>query len=516
MIGIGSILFYLPEDIFIWIRNYLSHDDYHYLLNTSKHQFADIKRRTIYFTLNKQKSKLYLTDKIFQSLLLSKVENGWNQISIQYDGSSLSCTDDIPPIHHFEGKSHIIPHYLWNKFHSFSGTLSETSRELPPLTNVKALDLNFQNYAQRVNLGGLSHLTKLTLLDVLNMDITPLQHIPDLRLSSRMITGLENTTSDFSMFKNQKRLELFNCLNLTNVTTFRTIRTLNLYKCDNLQDVRPLYGIYDLTLNWCECVKDISGLGNHHRLTLKLMSSSLTGYERLLHIPNVILHHSNITDLTVLQYAKVVSLRGCDKELDVGPLSNVKKLDIQTHSVLVNLDRLGNIPSLSLQLEDASNEVNDELLPYLNNRRLCLLARKWNITSFSSFSSSIQDLTIGRSGKLAALIHEGKGVKYFEQLQFLTLEQIDGLNTLHVDGFADIPNVTLVHCHELHDLNGLGGNRSVDLDCCWGLRDVSSIAKVPIVTLNCCSDVKDVESLSKVPRLKILNNVGRRNNRSFF
>ncbi len=508
-------IYYLSEDIFILIRNYLSNDDYHYLLNASKSLFADIKRRTIYFTLNKQRSKQYLSDKIFQLLLLSKVENGWNQISVQYDGSSLSCTDEIPPIHQFEGKSHIIPHYLWNKFHSFSGTLSETSRELPPLTNVKVLEVNFQSYSQRVNLDGLSHLTKLTLLDVLDMDITPLQHIPDLRLSSRMIAGLENTTSDFSMFKHQKRLELYHCPNLTNVTSFRAIRTLYLYKCDNLEDVRPLHGIYDLTLNWCERVKDISGLGNHHRLTLKLMSSSLNGYESLLHIPNVILHHSNITDLKVLQYAKAISLRGCDKELDVSSLSNVMKLDIQTLSRLINLDKLGNIPSLSLQLEDESNEVNDELLSCLKNRRLCLFARKWNITSFFAFSSSIQDLTIGRSGLLAALIHEGKGTKYFEQLQSLTLEHIDGLKTLNVDGFADIPNLTLVHCY-MQNLDGLGRNRSVDLDCCWGVMDVSSIANVPIVTLNCCSDVKDVECLNNVPRLKILNNVGRRYNRSSF
>lgn len=70
----------LPEVIFPLIQSYLSHDDYHFLLNTSKNSFADLKKRSIYFVLNEESTKQYLTDKTFQSVILSKVENGWKQI----------------------------------------------------------------------------------------------------------------------------------------------------------------------------------------------------------------------------------------------------------------------------------------------------------------------------------------------------------------------------------------------------------------------------------------------------
>ena len=47
----------LPDVIFALLQNYLTNDDYHYLLNASRQYFGDLKRRTIYFRLNAKKSK---------------------------------------------------------------------------------------------------------------------------------------------------------------------------------------------------------------------------------------------------------------------------------------------------------------------------------------------------------------------------------------------------------------------------------------------------------------------------
>ncbi len=78
----------LPQDIFHLIQTFLSNDDYHYFLNSSKRLFCDFKRKTIFFKLNQEGSYLYAMNKEFQRLLLSKVENGWNQIGIYCNDSS--------------------------------------------------------------------------------------------------------------------------------------------------------------------------------------------------------------------------------------------------------------------------------------------------------------------------------------------------------------------------------------------------------------------------------------------
>ncbi len=134
-----SIIYSIPEIILTFIQNYLTDNDQHYFFNTSKYLFADLKKRIIYFQLNKVKSEQYLQDKLFQSLLLSKVENGWNQIGIKYFG--LKLPEEIPPIHNFDAEGHV-PFHLWNKFHSFAATLPADVKELPDLPNVKELQFN--------------------------------------------------------------------------------------------------------------------------------------------------------------------------------------------------------------------------------------------------------------------------------------------------------------------------------------------------------------------------------------
>jgi hypothetical protein len=242
-----SIIYSIPEIIFTLIQNYLSNIDKHYFFNSSKYLFIDLKKRMIYFQLNKVKSQQYLQDKLFQSLLLSKVENGWNQIGIKYFGSR--CPEEIPPIHNFYAEGRTVPFHLWNKYHSYAATLPADVEELPDLTNVKELQLTFDDDLQTVDLSKLSHLNKLSLGQVNDMDMTPLQYIPDVTILSGLVYDGGNTNHDFSMFHRQKRLELWDCRNLTNINSFHSIRILHLFRCPNLQkDLSPLKGIYDLAL----------------------------------------------------------------------------------------------------------------------------------------------------------------------------------------------------------------------------------------------------------------------------
>lgn len=59
----------LPEVIFRLIQTFLSSYDYHYLVNSSKRLFGDLKRRTIYFQLSEKWSRQYVEDKDFKRMV---------------------------------------------------------------------------------------------------------------------------------------------------------------------------------------------------------------------------------------------------------------------------------------------------------------------------------------------------------------------------------------------------------------------------------------------------------------
>ena len=104
------------------------------------------------------------------------------------------------------------------------------------------------------------------------------------------------------------------------------IQQLALAACPNIQDIRPLKGIRDLSISSCPQISDISCLGNHYRLEIRNCSSKLIGYEVLLNIPVVHLESCDISDLSVLQHAREVSLIKCNKVREVTYLRNVKKI----------------------------------------------------------------------------------------------------------------------------------------------------------------------------------------------
>jgi len=199
-----------------------------------------------------------------------------------------------------------------------------------------------------------------------------------------------------------------------------------------------------------------------------------------------------ITNLNAFQHAKIVYLHDCYYKipvLDVSPLKNVKKIDIVhgseenpflsslenlSQTSIINLEQLGQVPSLSLVFRDECNEVTDTLLSSLKNKRLRLLSNHWKISSFSAFSAEIQDLTIGSSDVITQHINEGNVVSFFHHLQSLAFEFLPSLTSVNMDALAEIPNLKFINCRQLVNLNGLAKNRSVELWWCSKLADVSS------------------------------------------
>ncbi len=347
----------LPQDIFQLIQTLLTNDDYHYFLNSSKRLFGDLKRKTIFFKLTKERSIEYAKNTEFQHLLLSKVENGWNQIGIICSDSfgtgpkNILASRDIPidlPICNIYGNNAKLPFHLWNNYKSINCELFLSGVcEIPPFPNVKDLHLlvctsPYADTTPMIDLRGFSHLSSLHINDLKVKDIASLKDIPCLSLS-----GCKEIT-DFSVLSNQKELRLSSCPGLTDVKSFREIRKLNLFDCSNISDVSSLKGVYDLTIQACSNIKDVSCLGNHHRLSL---SGIWSGFDALLHIPHVHLMECFIENVSVLRFAKSVYLYQCPKIDSVNPLKTVKKV-ILINSGKSGFTELAKVPDLFLSLHD--------------------------------------------------------------------------------------------------------------------------------------------------------------------
>ncbi len=492
----------LPEVIFRLIKTFLSSDDYHYFLNSSKERFGELKKKSIFFSLNRRWSSQYINNLDFQRVLLNKVDNGWNQIGVELSDNSTSI--EIPsdlPIHKIVAVSGILPVTLWNNYHSIVCPYESEASEIPPIPNVREMKLFLARGS--VDFNSFRHLKKLELSKkdsfTLPPDIASLRNIPDLTIEK--FSNIE----DFSMFSNQKILKILFCNLLTNVDSFRYIHKLELYCCKNITDIHLLHGIYDLSIMYCEGIKDISGLGNHHRLKLGGWSSNtITNFNCLISIPHVSLDNCFIKDISVCKCAKSVYLNNCSNIFDVGSLKNLEKVEIITSIIdnkLIGLHELGNIKDLSLYLNH-HQVINDDLLSQFNNHRLKLSSRNMKITSLSVFSRSVKHLTIVNGNTFARRINEGQG----SLLQHLTSLTLDSVAMGRLEGLGSIPNLTLLGCDYIKSLDGLGRNRSVVVKGCRYLEDVSSLATVPIVTIRFCKKLSEqsFECLKQVPRLKIV------------
>jgi hypothetical protein len=485
---------HLPEVLFRLIHTFLSNDDYHYLLNTSKRLFEDLKRKTIYFPLNVATSITYLQDEDFQRLLLSKVENGWEQIGVHFsrrrrDFAGKEIPPDLP-IHQI-AEVEKLPPEQWNNYKSIK-FFGKSQCFIPSIPNVRELSLPSND--KFFDFTPCQSLSKLSISDrhrkrCFVEDITPLSKIPHLTVGS-----LVNVT-DFSMLYSQTYLKIFDCDGLTDVTSFRFIRQLTLMECHNITDVSALNGVYDLTLDDCQGVEDITRLGNHHRLVLSSLNENVTDFNCLLHIPHVSVEDCSILDLNVLRYATSVRIALLEELCDVRALKNVKKVEIYyIVGTIVGLEELRDVPDLAYYFTGRTD------VSCVQNERLSLYNPSLQITGLSVFSIKIKHLTISMSEVFAKFVNEGQG----SLLGHLTSLTLDTLPVKSLQGFRDIPTVSLRYCDSLQSLDGLGGNRCVEVRNCDSLEDVSSVSTVTIVTIEGCSKLteKSYECLKKVPRLK--------------
>ncbi len=88
----------LPDVILKHLQSFLPSEDINYFVNSNKSPLASLKKETIYFSLNKKKSRKYVEDERFRGKVLSKVKDGRKQLGLKFD--SRCNVPDIRDIAH--------------------------------------------------------------------------------------------------------------------------------------------------------------------------------------------------------------------------------------------------------------------------------------------------------------------------------------------------------------------------------------------------------------------------------
>lgn len=484
----------LPEVILDVIREFLSKDDYHYLLNCSKKHFQLRKYYTIYFTLTKASSDLFFDDLIFRDKVYSLVHNPRKQISLNLSSDRIYQYEEGKPLFHVHrvGCFNIENIELFQDVEVLSvGCMKENFSSFPISSYLKDLTLHLPS--------GLSDVESLRNLQSLSLhgcrtvvDISCLRDVENLKFSYCPLI------SDFSCLGRQKRLHIIACSGLSDVSNFSKVKHLTLEHCDNLCDIQSLYGIYDLSLMYCQHIHDISGLGNHYRLKIISYVNKLTGYQILNNIPHIHLQRCCISDLSILQYAKTVTLIQCLNVVDLSPLAAVRSLTVSNCINVADVRTLCDIPQLTLLNLPKLN--SSQPFQGLGRRNKRLTIECLNPVADWSFAKSCEHLVLQTIPKLqSTLLLDNSSIKHIQTIEFLSCSSL-----LSTYGLGEIPHLIFQDCRNLENIEELGRNKSIHIVNCLKIVDFSSLSTVPFVSIIDCGETKDYSCLSNVPRLKII------------
>ncbi len=295
------LLVNLPDVIIKHLQSFLSNDDIHYFLNCNKLHFSSLKEETIYFSLNKEKSREYVEDERFREMILSKVKDGSKQIGLIFDHKYkvpdifdiVAQKIDFGGIEFGESYPHLLKNVASQSYY-----LPTEVNEIPFLPILQ--DLQLYKCSNIRDFSSLSHLRKLQLEEASQLtDLTSLLNIPDLTFID--CPNIQN----FSILssKRQQFLSIYEST-LTDVSFLRNMLKVDLCFLDLLVDVSPLHGVKDLSLFSCFNIRDISSLGNHYRLKIRCCQSIQRGYECFRTVRHAEILQSEVPDLIFFQELK--------------------------------------------------------------------------------------------------------------------------------------------------------------------------------------------------------------------
>ena len=187
------------------------------------------KKYIIYIKLNRKKSFEYYNNTNFRSLVLSKIIDPFEQLSI-----NLSKYNTIMNVNH--------------------------------LNNLHSLDLSDCKYIK-----DFSTLTKIYILNLTYCNISDVNHLGtcDTLILDRCINII-----DVSALGGVKNLSLSHCHNITNVSALGNVYNLCLCNCHNLRDIKSLQNNHILIIKRCHNISDFTNLKNINTLDISYCNIS--------------------------------------------------------------------------------------------------------------------------------------------------------------------------------------------------------------------------------------------------
>jgi len=310
-----------------------------------------------YLNLNQLKKLLFLNKQYFNGIILNYIKKEY--IINCYSNIDMAIILSTPPTqlsssspynHTYISSNNkvVIPNFL--QLNGFKVKLNLSLRKNPCYRTVKSFNqFDKLTYIHTLNLFGRNDITNDDLLILSRCKIHTLilnccKNITDISMFATPSKQIEKYTihslhlantdiKDYSILNNIHKLDLswtFVDNKQISILAKGKIRKLHLWMCPNISDVSPLGNLHTLYLNGCKNIKDVSALGNIHTLSLlgckNIKDVSMLGNVHYLDLSGC----ENITDeqISMLGNCHTLILSCCGQIKDISMLDKVNYLDL--------------------------------------------------------------------------------------------------------------------------------------------------------------------------------------------
>jgi hypothetical protein len=394
------MMFKIPKDIFLEMKEYLEEYEYWKFLKTSKNGFKDLRFETRMIQLNAVDSNTVFRDQIYRRILFRKIKDPYQQLKLIFSEADESA---LPALLSFPSKALSL-------------------EEATHLTEAMVPALNNRSFVTLYNNDDLQSFTGL--LNVRRMEIcyfSSLINVMDLSCLKELRLACCDNISDVSCLKNLYKLELSDLYSLKNVNVLGNIPFLILDELGSVVDISGLTNNYSLEIKKCrqihkDCFRALkyptvlstdliqdtfqesfSVLSNTKSLTVlesnipsfasfafssSLQSVSLIECHSVLTlnglscIPTIFISYCNyLEDISAIsgQFTQSFTIQYCRSVLNFYSLKDIQKVTIVNCSAFRNGHDVENVAHCSLEycdgLQDVSmlGKINHLQLLYCNN-----------------------------------------------------------------------------------------------------------------------------------------------------
>jgi hypothetical protein len=222
----------------------------------------------------------------------------------------------------------------------------------------------------------------------------------------------------------------------------------------------------------------------------------------------------SLQSVSCFQFCRSVTLYRGENITDVSPLRTASRVKLSGFPLVVNINSLGHVPSLTLCQCSSIADISGLGKSGQNHVELFECHK---IADFSPLSE-VKIVTI-HNCKLFCDDQEISGVSnlslhcyhgplsgfHFHHLKRLEISCHNCTEPFPLNLFRNIENITLFRC-DFVSIEGIGYNKTVVVERCHQLTDISAFKNVPDVTIIYCYGINDITPLRNATRIRVKKN----------